>query len=145
MYPSGIIYRSGKSSKSGEVILKLSLAKRIGFHLLRGFGAGLVAFAFVGIIFSFWPILKEEVAFRLGSKNQAKIDSFSSLVDKSDAETLGMDPYFSIFVPKINAKAKVIPNVDAGNSTEYMWALSDGVAHARGTNFPGHGKNIFLI
>ncbi len=145
MYPHGTIYQSGKSRLSAEIKLRPSLAKKFTYHLLRGFGAGLAAFGIVAIIFSFWPIVKEEISYRFGTSDQAQIDSASSLIDKSDAISLGMDPYFSIYVPKIEAKARIIPNVDAGRPTDYLWALQEGVAHARGTDFPGTGKNIFLF
>lgn len=122
------------------------------YHALRSFGAGLVSFAIVGIIFSFWPILKEEFNYRF-NKNEKITTGFGNLLTnaenvdqvKIEAATLGLDPYFSLYIPKIDAKAKVIPNVDAGNPKEYLWALSEGVAHARGTNFPGQGKTIYLF
>ena len=119
--------------------------KRFLYGLLRSFGAGLIAFAFVGIIFSFWPIIKEEFNYRFGPKDIAQIDKFNSIISSSDAAALGLDPYFSIFVPKINAKAKIVPNVDPGDPSNYLFALQEGVAHARGTNFPGQDKTIFLF
>ena len=44
--------------------------------------------------------------------------------------------FFSIDIPKINAKTKIIPNVDAADKFEYGQALSRGVAHAAGTFLP---------
>lgn len=52
---------------------------------------------------------------------------------------------FGIVIEKINANAKVIPNVDPTNEADYMKALSLGVAHARGTAFPGQPGNIYLF
>lgn len=127
MPPRGIIYQTPGRTK------------RIVYHLLRGIGAGFIAFAIVGIIFTFWPIAKEELNYK-----PQKI-GFGDLLSMSQAESLGLDPYFSIYIPKINAKARVIPNVNAGDQTQYMEALSEGVAHAAGTNFPGQGKTIFLF
>jgi sortase A len=122
-----------------------TLAKRVLYHLVRGLGAGLVAFTFLGIIFSFWPIVKSEFLYRFGTKDQIKVDKFAEIIGKSQAAELGLDPYFSIYIPKINAKAKVVPNVDPGNPTDYLKALSEGVAHAQGTNFPGQGTTIYLF
>jgi LPXTG-site transpeptidase (sortase) family protein len=62
-----------------------------------------------------------------------------------EAESLGLDARFSIYVPKINAKSVVIENVDMSNESEYLAALKKGVAHGRGTYFPGQGQNIFLF
>jgi LPXTG-site transpeptidase (sortase) family protein len=145
MYPKGIIYRSDKSKISGEISLTPSRIKKFGYHFFRIFGAGLIAFAVTGILFSFWPIIKSELIYRFGTKNQIQIDRFASINGVSQAAELGLDPYFSIYIPKINAKAKIIPNVDAGNPADYLKALSEGVAHAKGTYFPGQGKTIFLF
>ena len=145
MYPKGLIYKFGKSKSKGEIFLHASRIKKIGYHLLRTFGAGLISFAFIGILFSFWPIAKEEFLYRFGFKNQAEVAKFTENVGRAQAIELGLDPYFSIFIPKIDAKAKVIPNVNAGSATDYLKALSEGVAHAKGTNFPGQGKTVFLF
>lgn len=145
MYPKGLIYTAKRSGERGEFNLRPSFPKRIMYHLLRGFGAGLIAFAFIGIIFSFWPIAKEEYLYKYGSKEKVQISKFAAILDKSLAEELGLDPYFSLFIPKIDAKAKIVPNVDAGDAKAYLKALSEGVAHAAGTNFPGQGKTIYLF
>jgi LPXTG-site transpeptidase (sortase) family protein len=139
MYPNGIVYQSGKSRPSGETKLTPGLIVKLVYHLLRGVGAGLIAFAVVGVIFTFWPVVKEEISYK------PRHIGFGDLIERSRAEDFGLDPYFSIYIPKINAKARVIPNVDAGNREEYMDALSEGVAHAKGTNFPGQGKSIYLF
>lgn len=143
MYPHRLIYRAGRSRVPGEVKLSPSLPVKFLFHTMRGLGAGLVAFAIVAILFSFGPIIKSEFNYRIaGSVDDSK---FSTIVEKSQAADLGLDPYFSIFIPKIDAKAKVVANVDAGKANSYFKALEEGVAHAAGTNFPGQGKTIFLF
>ncbi|MFI5240987.1 MAG: sortase [Microgenomates group bacterium] len=142
MYPQGVIYEKGRSDNSGEFSLRPSLTKRILYHLARGIGTGFIAFAIVGLIFSYYPILKEEIAYK--AHKVPKI-GFGDLISQSSAEDYGLDPFFSIYVPKINAKASVIPNVNAGNYNEYTRSLQEGVAHASGTNFPGQGKLIYLF
>lgn len=52
---------------------------------------------------------------------------------------------FGIIIPKIGANAPIFPNVDAGNSEEYLNVLEKGVAHAAGTVFPGVAGNIYLF
>ncbi len=52
---------------------------------------------------------------------------------------------FGIVIEKINANARVIANVDPGNEKSYVEALSKGVAHAKGTAFPGQKGNIYLF
>lgn len=145
MYPRGTIYRSNQSESRGEVKLSPRTLAKLFYHLARGIGAGLIAFAVVGVVFSFWPIIKSEFLYRFGSREQAQISKFGEILGKSQAAELGLDPYFSIYIPKIEARARVIPNVNAGNPAEYLAALSEGVAHAAGTNFPGQGKTIYLF
>lgn len=52
---------------------------------------------------------------------------------------------FGIVIEKINANAKVLPNVNPANEAEYVAALTQGVAHAKGTNFPGEVGNTYLF
>lgn len=52
---------------------------------------------------------------------------------------------FSIVIPKIGANQHVIPNVDPDNEDEYLRALMRGVAHAKGTAFPGMKGTTYLF
>ena len=78
---------------------------------------------------------------------KVKISYFGQLVEKQIDRSIQIAPdaYFSIVIPKIGAKAKVIPNVDPSNQEEYGAALKEGVAHAKGTFFPGMKGNITLF
>jgi sortase A len=145
MYPHGIVYQSGKSGNHSEFRLHPSLPKRLVFHLARTLGAGLVAFAVVGLVFSFWPILQAEINYRIFGRSDSQTAEINTNMAEADAASLGLDPYFSIYIPKIDAKANVIPNVDTGNPSDYLAALKKGVAHAKGTNFPGQGKLIYIF
>lgn len=127
---------------SGIIYQAPSFLKRVVHHLLRGLGAGFIGFAFIGIIFSFYPIVKEEISFKLHKPQKI---GFGDLIRSPKAEELNLDPFFSIYIPKIDARAKVIPNVNAGEYYQYTKALEEGVAHAAGTNFPGQGKLIYLF
>lgn len=70
--------------------------------------------------------------------------SFGDLAKGGDIIT-PIDTDFGIVIEKINANAKVIANVDPGNEKEYTQALEKGVAHAKGTTFPGQKGNIYLF
>ncbi len=52
---------------------------------------------------------------------------------------------FGIVIEKIDANAKVIPDVDSTSEKDYVRALSEGVAHAYGTNYPGEKGNVYLF
>jgi LPXTG-site transpeptidase (sortase) family protein len=117
----------------------------LGYHFARTLGAGLIAFAITGLVFTFWPVAKEEINYRFFGKSLSQISEITSNISKTNAASLGLDPYFSIYIPKIDAKAKIIPNVDPGNPNDYLAALKEGVAHAKGTNYPGQGKLIYIF
>jgi sortase A len=55
------------------------------------------------------------------------------------------DTQFSIVIPKIGASAKVFANVDPNNPDEFMPILLQGIAHAKGSVFPGMQGNIYLF
>lgn len=115
--------------------------------LLEIISSSLITFAIVTLVFYFWPIVKQEIKYK-GVDEQEKRLTFGDLItrmDASEALNSGLDPYFSILIPKIGAFANIIPNVDPNNSEEYLIALKKGVAHARGTNFPSQDKSIYLF
>jgi sortase A len=62
-----------------------------------------------------------------------------------EARNYGINPAFSIYIAKVKAKGNIIANVDITDTDGYLNVLKEGVAHARGTNFPGQGKNIYLF
>jgi sortase A len=71
---------------------------------------------------------------------------FAQLFQKNNVEVLvPEDPEFSLVIPKIGANARVVKNVNAASEQEYLDALKSGIAHARGTGFPGEGGHIFLF
>lgn len=52
---------------------------------------------------------------------------------------------FGIVIEKINANAKVIPQVDPADEKAYTKALQEGVAEALGSTNPGQPGNLFLF
>ncbi|EKD57710.1 MAG: sortase family protein, partial [uncultured bacterium] len=52
---------------------------------------------------------------------------------------------FNILIPKIGANAKVFPNIDPSDENAFLPVLREGVAHSRGTVFPGSAGNIYLF
>ena len=156
MYPKRTIYQQGKSDLSGETILTPSLFSRLVYTLARGIGAGLIGFTVIGIIFTYGPIIKEEIYYAiLGQQNRIETSGFGRILEfaeaektkrvKEEAESFGVNSYFSIVIPKINAASNITANIDASNEKEYLEALKEGVAHAKGTYFPGQGNQIFLF
>lgn len=52
---------------------------------------------------------------------------------------------FGIVIEKIGANAKIVPDVNPDNETEYLKALSQGIAQAKGTTLPGEPGNMYLF
>jgi sortase A len=55
------------------------------------------------------------------------------------------DTSFDILIPKLGANAKVFPNIDASDPNQFLPILKEGVAHAKGSVFPGMKGNIYLF
>jgi sortase A len=64
---------------------------------------------------------------------------------KKEQILIPKDTEFGIVIPKIGASAKVYPNVDPGNPREFLPVLQEGIAHAKGSVFPGMQGNIYLF
>ena len=57
-----------------------------------------------------------------------------------------LDRSFGIWIEKIKINSVVFPNVDPADPKQYKPVLMQGVAHARGTAFPGEGQgNVYLF
>ena len=81
----------------------------------------------------FAPVLKEETIYRVHQ------------IVKTQADLTPPNKDFSIVIPKIGATSAITANVDTGDEDQYRQALLKGVAHAKGTYFPGQGKRIYLF
>ena len=146
----------------------------IRFIILRSIGNFLVLFAVFGVLATFGPALFYEIQFRIiqvrgvhysvatqtqavssplgeiirnqESKDKQVSSGFSSvLVGPKEQILIPKDTDFSILIPKIGASAKVFPNVDSSDEAGFLPLLQRGVAHAKGTVFPGMKGNIYLF
>ena len=52
---------------------------------------------------------------------------------------------FGLVIEKINANARIVPQVDPGKEKEYTQALKEGIAQAKGSTDPGEDGNMFLF
>ena len=83
------------------------------------------------------PVINEEMKFR-----------FNELTGRQYILPRIITPVstdFGIVIEKINANAKVVADVNPAKEAEYMAALRQGVAHAKGTSYPGQKGNIYLF
>src|SRR3989344_7600438 len=140
----------------------------IKFLIFRSVGNFLILFALYGVIATFGPALYYEASFRIsqirGIKYTVAAESETSplgeLLKKQRNQGGGLasvltgpkeqilrpiDTEFNILIPKIGANAKVFPNIDPSDENAFLPVLREGVAHYRGTVFPGMAGNIYLF
>jgi len=99
------------------------------------------------LIFIFGPVVKEELRYqfdRWGSV-QYSLDANPDFPDTGIRPIVPVDPQFSIVIPKINANAAIIFNIDPNYPQESLIALEDGVAHVKKTQLPDEEGNLFLF
>ncbi len=90
-------------------------------------GNALMAFSALGLLFIYYPFLKE------------------LFFPPQITSEIRRDTSFSIEIPSIKVFSKVIPNVDPFNEKEYLEKLKEGVAQAEGTSMPGEGGTVYLF
>ncbi len=127
---------------------------------LRTVGNFLILLSLFTIVKTFYEPVKGEVAYfidQLSGKQYLLSDSqeardlsqrgkLADLVRNNKVQLLQpIDPDFSIVIPAIAANAKILPDVNAADQNEYLAALKKGVAHAKGSSFPGENGHIFLF
>lgn len=142
----------------------------IRFLILRTIGNFLLLFAIFGVFATFGPALYYEVQFRTlqmrgvqfrvsdertpvtresSSNSEVRGPTSVSFADilagPKEQVLIPFDPFFNILIPKIGANARVFSNIDSGNQDEFLPYLQAGVAHAKGTVFPGMEGNTYLF
>lgn len=100
-------------------------------------GLGFIGLGLFIFLLIFLPVAREEIRYTV---NQALP---APKVSPTPAEPASRE--FGIVIPKIGANAPVVPDVDPYNSAVYQRSLTRGVAHAKGTAYPGESGNIFLF
>lgn len=141
--------------------------EQIKFVAVRSLGNFLLLFSLFGVVMTFGPAIYYEIQFRMIQARgiQYEVTNEGELIESGTAvETTGTSPSFadiltgetkqyleasdtkfSLIIPKIGANAKVFPNVDPGDEKEFLPILQKGVAHAKGSVFPGMPGNTYLF
>jgi len=110
--------------------IREGVKRRLPFFL----GLLLILGAFVVLLRIFGPVAQAELHYQQGKNNPSQ----SAVIPCPESS-------FTISIPKLNLCASVIPQVDPYDSYIYQRALTQGVAHAKGTSLPGQEGNIFLF
>ena len=134
----------------------------IKYLILRTIGNFLILFGLFGVGATFGPALYYEVQFQLNQWQGVKYvvadpttaphfpgtQGGGGGIQKETGNTqilIPKDTIFSILIPKIGADAKIFPNTDPSNEDEYLKVLKQGVAHAKGSVFPGMDGATYLF
>jgi LPXTG-site transpeptidase (sortase) family protein len=161
----GLIYQEGTAV--GEVkVSVLILGLRWLARILSWAGSGLVIVSVLGLVFVYIPLGVAEVRYTLSKTQLAKVvrewDRKAWAQKLEEEKVRGRwegkpgednlpkdwvvpDRNYSIYIPKIFAVSKVIPNVDAGNPKVYLPALKQGVAEAMNLAHPGQKGTTYLF
>jgi len=112
---------------------------------VRIFATALIGLALTVILFIFGPVIKQELSYSFNRMSgvQYSIDNIDVWSFQRPINAPNIN--FSIIIPKLNAVSAIVENVDPLNQDEYLNALKKGVAHARGSAFPGSVGNVFLF
>lgn len=70
---------------------------------------------------------------------------FGSFLNLAPQSITPVDPNFGIVIEKINANARIIPDVDPGDEKQYARALAQGVAAVAGSTLPGEPGNLYVF
>jgi LPXTG-site transpeptidase (sortase) family protein len=144
----------------------MKLNEIIRFLVLRTIGYFLVLFAIYGVIATFGPALYYQAQFEIikmrGINFQVAAAKTEKTINRNESTFVGgdlgallagsqqqilipKDTLFSIVIPKIGANSRIIANVDPSNEKQYLPLLQEGVAHAKGSVFPGMIGNTYLF
>ena len=127
----------GKRNKPrAPKIQKKTLGYRILAERLMLAGFILIGLSAFLIGTTLWPIMKEEIKYTVRQ---------TSGQQSPDTPLVPKNTEFGLVIPKIGANSTIVPNVDPYDSAVYQKALMKGVAHAKGSAFPGDGRNTFLF
>lgn len=136
--------------------------------LIRFIANLVVIISAVSLLFEFGPVIVTEAAFRkdqiLGVRhrldepilepnaspgpgtlaNQAD-QGFGSFLSLAPKTITPVAPEFGIVIEKINANARIVPDVDPADERSYSAALSNGVAAVAGSTEPGQPGNLYIF
>lgn len=142
MKRSGIIYDSKRHAR-----------KLLAYQASKGLVGGVISYFIVSFILLYFPIIfapKTKTA-NFATTNTFVTDEYlntqaiETVQVQKETEALKISSQFSLYIPKISAATNIVANTDTSNEAEYFDALKKGVAHAKGTYFPGQGKTVYLF
>lgn len=126
--------------KTKKAVLFYNPSKKRSF--VFGIGSGLFIIGLASFLYFYIPLITAYSSYYRLPK------------PKKDAEIVKPTPIpsppvdyqdFYLSIPRINASAQVFANIPANNKDGYLEVLKRGVAHTKGTGFPGEGNTVYLF
>lgn len=106
-------------------------------NFFKYLGFILILASLILTLVTIYPVAKLEVSYNITTLSRD---------EESQEEPLKPpNTDFAIVIPKISATSAIVADVDPYNSVIYQRALTQGVAHAKGSSYPGGGSNTFLF
>lgn len=93
----------------------------------------------------FWPVTQAEIEYGYNSALNIRYSLNPEFSGTYERTLKVPNKDFSIAIPKIAVAAPIIADVDPQNKYEYLRALKQGVAQAKGTAVPGETGNVYLF
>lgn len=129
---------------------------------VRFLGYFLFFSGFISFAFMLGPLLQAEVKYRVdklsgvirtvGNPRQVAEQSQESTtsasfanIKQSENTITPISTDYGIVIEKINANAKIIPDVNPASEKQYVAALQKGVAASLGSTLPGEKGNLYLF
>jgi len=109
--------------------------KFLGFLLIGG--GALLLFLIYG------PIIKEEVSYQERKITLSRSEDNGTRGVKKEVTPVSED--FGLMIERLGINVQVFADTDANNPKEYLPILLKGVAHAKGSVFPGQEGNVFIF
>lgn len=142
---SGVLYQSGGKTKGQLSVSALVFKLKTIAWALRKSGAALMVLAGLGLVWLYYPLASAEIGYSLA---QIKLPEFNIPQFPKTAEKPSWTPVdssYSIYIPKIAANARVVPDVDINSESAYLVALKSGVAAVAGLSHPGQLGTTYLF
>lgn len=132
-------YKKNKRFRGTLLINSVSASPFLTTNVLDRLAKGFLGLATVSLLIVFLPPIYSEVSYQLSKIHFKKPQVIPAL-----AEIPVSDEFF-LEIPKINLVSTIIPNVDSANESIYLEKLTQGVAHAKDSYFPGDSGPIVLF
>ena len=142
-YFKGVLYINSvaatlRTKASPWRYLYAHLSKVSSEKILPRISKAFLGLATIGFLLVFFPPVYSEAAQRISAFTR------QPQVIPVPADSPISEEFF-LEIPKINLTSAIIPNVDSANEEQYMDRLKIGVAHAKGSYFPGDNGPIVLF